>query len=831
MKLGLGELVPLAAVVVFFAAFGISAAGFAIALLPGFLFSYFLIECRKTVRILLSIPLSILLVLVPTWALNTFSFPVNGPVLVFMSVFYSVAFAALLKKSHIRMGVKSPFTTDTALLLVLVAAAVLITYPLHSGLLPRTDGSSHYYKTWEIRNSLDTGSIIVWDSGWYAGYALFDFYPPMSYYLTAFLGFFSTADLGLMLDYVMILSYVALAVGTFVLARELNFNSFSSFMAGFIVLISPRLATNAMFSGQFPTILAFSLVPLSVYVFIRAFNENKTRLYFLSGLLLGSNFLIHHLTGYFLATLLILVFVIMSAKHRTLKISGLVQAVATSVLVVAFWIIPFFVNISYSEYAKPAAAGFSPDVLLSLTTTPTKSCADFYCFEAMGLEFTLLAILGAILLFGGISVGKGKLTVAPKFSTGSVIAASMFVAVLVLALAPFIGITKFLPFGSSFGAERFTFYLILPIALLAGSICELGNGFRGKDFAVAGSVIVILLSLFLLKYAELANFRAADWNTESAPLDSSGLSDLYSELRTLPEGRVITYGIFQGAIVSAIPVQTGKGSISGWQPQSSPNYKRVAGKLEDISGQSLFNFNVSNRFVYTVYQQSWTRWIAINLCSSEGANAVNSTFARDDRYLFVWRNGNNQGCLVLLETPDTEFAESIKPVGVVNDEQSVKDSVYDTENGYSVYFTRRVSDIPQDDYKLVINRDLVWDNDLAEEIAAFASSEPKPLAWQRNGNSITVSNTSGWTIIKETYYPLWSAYNGNKKLDIYESDLGFMIVNSQGKLELKIERPVYYAASSAITLAFFVFVLFFAVSGKPASHNPDKEPDAVLDRP
>ncbi|MFH0889603.1 MAG: 6-pyruvoyl-tetrahydropterin synthase-related protein [Candidatus Aenigmatarchaeota archaeon] len=831
MKLELGDLVPLAAIVVFFAAFGVNAAGMAIALLPGFLFSYFLIECRKTVRILLSIPLTILLVLVPTWALNIFSFPVNGPVLVFISVAYSAVFAALLKKSKVKIGLKSVIGIDTALLIVLAASAVLITYPLHSGLLPRTDGSSHYYKIWQITESLNNANQIpFWDSGWYAGYPLFDFYPPMSHYVTAFMSYFIPADLNIVFDYAMITAYVFLAIGVFVLCRALGLNAFSSFLSGLIAVASPRLSTNAMFSGQFPTIMAFALVPISVYVFIRAFTEKKTGLYLLSGILLGVDFLIHHLTGYFLGILFLVSFLTLALK-RGADVLGFLKITLSAALIVAFWLVPFFINMPFSDYSKKTVLGFNPDVFLALTESPDKACSDFYCFEAMGLELTLLALVGGLVWLSGLAIGKGKLYISPRMELGSVFTVSMFLGVLVLALAPFIGITNYIPFGSSFGSERFTFYLMLPIAILGGAIAEIANGFKNKEFVVAGIVVSLVVAVFLWRYIDLVNFRAADWNTETAPLSSSGLSDLYSELRSLPAGRVITYGIFQGAIVAAIPVQTGKGAISGWQPQSSPNYKRVAGKLEDISGQSLFNFNVSSRSVYSIYQQSWTKWIAINLCSNEGANAVNSTFIKDERYLFAWRNGNNQGCLVILETPNTEFAESIKPIGVVNDAQSIKDSIYDTENGYNVYFTRRVSDIPINDYKLVINKDVIWDESLANDIASIASSEPKPLTWQRNENGITISNTTGWTLIKETYYPLWSAYNNNKKLKIYESDLGFMLVNSTGDLQLKIEKPVYYLASAAITLAFFILILFFTLSGKPASHNPDKEPDAVLNRP
>ena len=134
-------------------AFGVNSVGMILAVLPGFLFSYFLLECRKTVRLLLSVPLTIMLVLVPTWIFNIFSIPVNGLMLIFLSVAYTIAFALLLK--NIKVGLAAKLSSETALILLLVLASVFMTYPLHSGLLPRTDGSSHYYKVWQVRESLD----------------------------------------------------------------------------------------------------------------------------------------------------------------------------------------------------------------------------------------------------------------------------------------------------------------------------------------------------------------------------------------------------------------------------------------------------------------------------------------------------------------------------------------------------------------------------------------------------------------------------------------------------------------------------------------------------
>ncbi len=829
MKLELNSIIIYAAALsAFVVAFGANSIGMVFAVSPGFLFSYFLLDCRKTVRALLSVPLTILLVLVPAWVLNIFSVSVNGATLIALTVSYSAVFAFFLRGRKINFHAKADM--ETILILLLVVVAVVITLPLQSGLMPRTDGTSHYYKVWQLKEGMDkNGQISLWDQGWYAGYALFDFYPPMSYYFTALLSYFTTSPLNVVFDYIMILSYIFLAVGVFILSRELGLNKLSSFLAGLIIISSPRLATNTMFSGQFPTILAFSLVPISLYIFIRAFSEKKSNTHILSGILLGTGFLIHHLTGYFLATLFLLVVSVFSLKKRSFDLKNFLRVIVTSALVLAFWIIPFFANIGFSEYSKKSAIGFNPDVFLVLTTSPDKTCNDYWCFESMGAEFTIMAVIGAVVWLAGVAVYRGKISILPKINTGSAIAVSMLFGVLLLALAPFIGITNYIPFGSSFGAERFTFYLILPLAVLCGAVLELVNGLEKKDFVVGGTILILVLSgVFLWKYLDLVNFRAAEWNTEDAPLNTSGLSDLYAALRAMPEGRVMIYGIFQGAIVGAIPLQTNKGVISGWQPQSSSNYKKVAGKLEDISGQSLFNFNISNKFVYTTFKQSWTRWIVVNLCSPEGARAVNSTFAKDERYYFVWRNGNGQGCLILLEVPNTSFAETVEPVGVVNDTEKIKNYMYDTENGYQVHFTNRLSDIPENDYKIIINKDVIWDDSLVSEITDIALSEFRPLDWQRNGNEILIRNTTGWTVVKETYYPLWSAYNGNKKLKIYETDMGFMLIKSEGDVVLKIENPAYYTFSSLATLMGVALILFFAILEKPASHNPDKEPQPVL---
>ncbi len=822
----------IASAVVLYLAFGVHAVGIAIALLPGFLFSYFLIECGIVVRILLSVPLSVALVLVPTWVLGILSVPISGTLLVVLSVAYSVLFGFILKNSKTPANPKA--AAEGLAVLMLLAVVVFVTYPLHSGLLPRTDGSAHYYKIGLLKNSIDSsGQMPLWDANWYAGYPLFDFYPPMSYYFTVFISYFVPAGMNLVFNYVMILSYMFLAAGVFVFARGLGMGIFSSFLAGLVMVSSPRLAANTMFSGQFPTILAFSLAPVSLYVFKRAFEEGKTGLYVLSGVLLGAILVIHNLTGYFLGIMLVLAFLVSLAgkKHAGKeKLMGFLKAAFVAMLLSSFWTVPFFSNVSQNPYFSQKVTGFNQDVFMVLMKSPDKSCADFYCFIAMGAEFTALALLGGLVWLTGASLGRGKLSLSPRVGSGSATVISILAVTLLMAVSPFLGISEFLPFGS-LGAERFIFYLVLPLALFGGAVGEFINGFKGREFLIAGMVLSLAVGVFLWNYIDLVNFRAANWNNEAAPLASSGLSDMYSELNTLPPGRVITYGIFQAAIVSGIPAQTNKPMISGWHPPGSPNYPDVAGRIEDVSGQGLFNFNISNKFVYTMFQNSWTRWVVVNLCSDEGQRALNSTFIRDERYLVVWRNGNGQGCLVVLEVPDAVFAETVDVTGVVNDSKKIIDSVYDTENGYLVHFTKRLGGIDEKEYKIIINKDVLWDAGLAKEIASLASSERKPLVWERKADEITVKNTTGWTLVKETYYPPWSAWNGNEELAIHENDLGFMLVKSEGDLVLKLRTPAGHLLASAATFLFSVCLLAFGVLKKFSPHNGDKKSESVPEGP
>ncbi len=813
---------------VFMAAFGLSSAGLVVAFLPGFLATYFLLECRKTVRLLLSLPITMILVLVPTWVLNIFGAPVSGSLLIALSLLYSAAFAFLLRKTG--LSLKTKIKGEHVAMLILVAAAVFMTYPLHNGLLPRTDGSAHYYKIWEVRNSIDSaGTIPFWDAGWYAGYPIFDFYPPMSYYLTVFVSYLVPSSLGLVFNYVMILSYLYIAVGTFSLARKLGLNIFSSFLAGLIITSSPRLSSNTMFSGQFPTIVAFSMVPLAVYVFMKAFEGKKPAVFVLSGALIGLITITHNLTGYFLALIFMLVFSVFALRSRRPDFSGFAMTIIAAGLLGSFWLMPFFSNLQFSEYYSNAgsSAGFSPDVMLVLATSPDKSCADFYCFISMGVEITLLAIIGILVWTFGFSAGRGRLFVSPKLRVGSAITISMLVVVLVFAMSPFLGISKFVPFGS-LGAERFIFYMILPLAILGGSIGEIVNGFDKKDFLVAGLVVSLIVAAPIYKYLELTNFRAGEWNNETAPLDVSGLSEAYKILRALPPARVMTYGIFQAAIVSGIPVQANKTAISGWHVPGSPNYQDVAGRVEDVSGQGLFKFNLSDKYVYSIYQNSWTGWVLINLCGQEGQMAVNNTFAKDDRYLFVWRSDNGNGCLVILEVPNVTFAERVEPVGVVDNDKKIVEKIYDTETGYLVHFTKRLADLPEQEYKVIINKDVLWNPEQADQISRLSASEPAPLEWSRNGNLINVKNAVGWILIKETYYPVWTAWNGDKKLEIRQTDMGFMLVKSEGDLQLRPERTGLYLLSAAITLLFSAYFAFSAFSKRPSAENVQKEPETVF---
>jgi len=72
----------------------------------------------------------------------------------------------------------------------------------------------------------------------------------------------------------------------------------------------------------------------------------------------------------------------------------------------------------------------------------------------------------------------------------------------------------------------------------------------------------------------------------------------------------------------------------------------------------------------------------------------------------------------------------------------------------------------------------VDDRTTANIVEKFEVTET-PLQYEKpNPETIKINaDTSGWILVKETYFPRWHAYQNNRELPIHISDMGYMLIH------------------------------------------------------
>jgi hypothetical protein len=191
----------------------------------------------------------------------------------------------------------------------LAALALLAAWPvLRAGYPTIGDGLNHFYRLVEFEHLLGQG---VWfprwatDLGYGYGYPLFNFTPPLSYYLGALFG-----GLGLNTAHSLLAVYALawlLAVsGAYRLARQQG-GPAAGLLAAAAYGLAPYLYFNALARGALPETLGLGLLPWVLWAFYRLAARPSRAGLLLAALLYAALILIHLLTG-LLALPLILLF-------------------------------------------------------------------------------------------------------------------------------------------------------------------------------------------------------------------------------------------------------------------------------------------------------------------------------------------------------------------------------------------------------------------------------------------------------------------------------------------------------------------------------------------
>lgn len=193
------------------------------------------------------------------------------------------------------------------LALALAALTLLAAWPvLRSGYPTIGDGLNHYYRLVEFAHLLRQG---VWFPRWAPdlaygfGYPLFNYYPPLTYYLGALLH-----GLGLSVAHSLLGVYAlawALAVTGAYAAARARWGAAAGLLAGAALGLSPYLYFNALARGALPETLGLGLLPWVIWAFGRLGAARPVRIV-TAALLFAALTLTHFLTAFMALPLLAL---------------------------------------------------------------------------------------------------------------------------------------------------------------------------------------------------------------------------------------------------------------------------------------------------------------------------------------------------------------------------------------------------------------------------------------------------------------------------------------------------------------------------------------------
>ncbi len=534
---------------------------------------------------------------------------------------------------------------------------IIVASPLLYRFLPLSDGTAHFFKVWLLRYELDNyGKTFDWNPFWYGGHPLFRFYPPVSYWITTALSYIIPLKLYQVFNSMIFTSYIILSLSTYYLSRTLKFSRLASLIIAMLVIVSPTFASFYSVLGAFPTIIAFSFVPLSLAFLVKGLDGKEIKYLLLASLVFSFIFLSHHLTAYLTILLFTTTFIFKTFQFRDFKKSVRCLAIfgGASFLLTSFWSIPLILEYSYSNFINRLTI----NPLDTLFTPLSRECIEYYCLFGVGPEFVIIGIIGAVLSFISVNSTKLRFHLEKRYFF---ILLLFLVTLLPLALA-FLGIDKIISFGVDISYARFGLYLVLPLALLCGIVIEKFE----RHFKL---LIIILLIFFVVfsNYAYISYTRNYERLSDTSVISySERTQELYEFIKASDDGRMEIYGTFRPFASSVIPILTQKQVITGWYFESDLTYDTILSKIEDIDlGNAEFFDKISKEEYLGLLDEGFVRYIFINVCHPEGSKA-NEVLLNKFNVVYT-----HDSCFRILENNETYFTnpnlewERISPEEIV----------------------------------------------------------------------------------------------------------------------------------------------------------------------
>lgn len=383
------------------------------------------------------------------------------------------------------------------------------------------DGLLHLYRLVELDQCIRQGVLFprwVPDLAQGYGFPLFNFYPPLAYYVAEawhVLGLSLVRSLNL----TFILSAALAAVSMYLLTRDFA-GELGGVIAALLYVYAPYSIYNATVRGGLSEVLAWSIAPLVLFAFRRLALEGGARWFTLATLSFAAVLLTHHITSIVLAPLVVVASVgTWFERRRGRRLAFPALALLLAVGISAFFSLPAFFekeSVQIERVFAPSDFDFHNNFrpwrsLLAGTGQADVALMNPDIPPAVGWIPVLLAIAAAV----GLAWTRHKGRAAFLTALGVAAALFFFTQRGSVRVWEAIEVLKFLQFP-----WRLLAPLSLTLAFIGGGVALLLPARAGNRWACAVLVSAVSLALYLYNVPVLYP------NRYQVPASNPGIADL-----------------------------------------------------------------------------------------------------------------------------------------------------------------------------------------------------------------------------------------------------------------------------------------------------------------
>ncbi|MCA9368737.1 MAG: hypothetical protein H6773_01400 [Pseudomonadales bacterium] len=276
----------------------------------------------------------------------------------------------------------------------------------------------HVIRTIEMKNELLAGQFpvrFIQNFGNGGGYPLFNYYSPLTYYVSAVLVFVGTNPLN-SVKLLFQVAYVIFAGGMYVyLSRGLKLSRFQALVLSIVSIYSAYFNYDAYIRGSLAELLAFSVLPLFLFGIEKIWKKTKIAWIVFSALVLSAIFLFHAITGIIISItvgVLVATRIFLRKERSVQSLLPFLFMFGLTGLVCAFYLVPAFLEKEYVQYGTAEfvksgyiSAQISLKEILGLTSFGSEVIPTTLGF---GLSMLLLGFVLRSMGMYVIKVRKGR---------------------------------------------------------------------------------------------------------------------------------------------------------------------------------------------------------------------------------------------------------------------------------------------------------------------------------------------------------------------------------------------------------------------------------------